>query len=295
MNKTTFLGEKPINRIGYGAMQLAGPGVFGPPRDPEAARAVLRRAVELGVDHIDTAQYYGPDVVNDLIRDALHPYPPDLKLVTKVGGRRDAEGAWLPAQSPEELRDGVEANLRSLGVERMDLVNLRRMDHGDGPAAVPLAEQLGTLEDLREEGKLDLIGVSNVDRDGAEQALELVAVAQIQNSYSIIDRGDEPMIDLCREREIAFVPFFPLGSAFTGGPARIAQDPSIAGVASKHGATPAQIALAWLLARYDRMLLIPGTTSVAHLEENLAAIEVELDEDDIADLDGVEQVGRPLG
>ncbi len=294
MNKTTFLGHKPINRIGYGAMQLAGPGVFGPPRDPEAARAVLRRAVELGVDHIDTAQYYGPDVVNDLIRDALHPYPPDLKLVTKVGGRRDAAGAWLPAQSPEELRDGVEANLRSLRVERMDLVNLRRMDHGEAPT-VPLAEQLGTLDDLRQEGKLDLIGVSNVDRDGAEQALELVAVAQIQNSYSIIDRGDDPIIDLCRERDIAFVPFFPLGSAFTGGPARIAQDPSIAGVAEKHGATPAQIALAWLLARYDRMLLIPGTVSVAHLEENLAAIEVELDEDDNADLDGVEQVGHPPG
>src|SRR5690242_16735587 len=158
MNKTSFLGDKPVNRIGFGAMQLAGPGVFGPPRDPDAARAVLQRAVELGVDHIDTAQYYGPDVVNDLSREALHPYPDNLKLVTKVGGRRDDQGAWLPAQRPDELRAGVEDSLRSLRVERMDLVNLRLMDHeasGD-----LMAEQLGTLEDMRGEGKLDLIGIS---------------------------------------------------------------------------------------------------------------------------------------
>jgi len=162
MNKTSFLGDKPINRIGFGAMQLAGPGVFGPPRDPDGARAVLRRAVELGVDHIDTAQYYGPDVVNDLIRESLYPYPEDLKLVTKVGGRRNDEGAWLPAQSPAELRAGVEDNLRSLRVERMDLVNLRLMSaEPDGDL---LAEQLGTLEDLRREGKLDLIGISEARR-----------------------------------------------------------------------------------------------------------------------------------
>jgi aryl-alcohol dehydrogenase-like predicted oxidoreductase len=294
MNKTTFLGGRPINRIGYGAMQLAGPGVFGPPRDPDAARAVLRRAIELGVDHIDTSQFYGPDVVNDLIRETLHPYPENLKLVTKVGGRRDETGAWLPAQAPQELRDGVEANLRSLRVERLDLVNLRRMDDGAGPT-VPLAEQLGTLEELREEGKLDLIGVSNVDLDGAAEALGVLDVAQIQNSYSIIDRGDDPIVEFCRAREIAFVPFFPLGSAFTGGPAKLARDPTIAGVAERHGATPSQIALAWLLARYERTLLIPGTTSIAHLEENLAAIDIVLDEEDIAELDAVEQVGRPLG
>src|SRR4051794_29278749 len=165
MRRTTFLGDKRINRMGLGAMQLAGPGVFGPPRDPDAARAVLRRAVELGVDHIDTSQYYGPAVVNDLIREALHPYPDELKLVTKVGARRDDEGAWLPALAPEELRAGVEANLRSLRVERMDLVNLRVMgDHG--APGVPEPEQLGALEDLRREGKLDLIGVSNVDVEG---------------------------------------------------------------------------------------------------------------------------------
>jgi aryl-alcohol dehydrogenase-like predicted oxidoreductase len=292
MNKTTFLGDKPINRIGYGAMQLAGPGVFGPPRDPDGARAVLRRVVELGVDHIDTAQYYGPDTVNDLIRETLHPYPEGLKLVTKVGARRDQAGAWLPAQTPEELREGVEANLRSLRVERMDLVNLRLMEEGEAPA-VPLVEQLAALEDLRKEGKLDLIGISNVDLARAEQALELVDVGEIQNSYSIIDRKDDPIVDLAREREIAFVPFFPLGSAFTGGPAKLAQDPIISDVAEKHGATTSQIALAWLLARYERMLLIPGTTSVAHLEENLAAIDVELDRDDLAQLDAVVQVGSP--
>jgi aryl-alcohol dehydrogenase-like predicted oxidoreductase len=294
MNKTTYLGDKPINRIGLGAMQLAGPGVFGAARDPEAVRAVLRRAIELGVDHIDTAQYYGPDVVNDLIRETLYPYPENLKLVTKVGGRRDETGAWLPAQTPEELREGVEDNLRSLRVERMDLVNLRLMDEGEAPS-VPLAEQLGTLEDLRHGGKLDLIGISSAGQERIEQALELVDLGEIQNSYSIIDREDDPIVELAREREIAFVPFFPLGSAFTGGPAKLAQDPTISKVAEKHGATASQVALAWLLARYERMLLIPGTTSVVHLEENLAAIDLQLDVDDLVELEAVEQVGRPLG
>jgi aryl-alcohol dehydrogenase-like predicted oxidoreductase len=287
------LGNKPINRIGFGAMQLAGPGVFGPPPDPDGNRAVLRRAIELGVDHIDTAQYYGPDVVNDLIRESLYPYPEQLKLVTKVGGRRDENGAWLPAQTPEELRQGVEDNLRSLRVERMDLVNLRLIDEGEA-AGVPLAEQLGALQDLRQEGKLDLIGISSAGQERIEQALELVDISEIQNSYSIIDREDDPIVELARERDIAFVPFFPLGSAFTGGPAKLAQDPMISRVAEKHGATTSQVALAWLLARYDRMLLIPGTTSVTHLEENLAAIDIELDDDDFAQLDTVEQVGRPL-
>jgi pyridoxine 4-dehydrogenase len=283
MNKTTYLGDKPINRIGFGAMQLAGPGVFGPPRDPDAARAVLKRAIELGVDHIDTAQYYGPDVVNELIRDTLYPYPENLKLVTKVGGRRDEAGGWMPAQTPDELREGVEDNLRSLRVERMDLVNLRLMEEGEAPA-VPLAEQLGELEDLRQEGKLDLIGISSAGREAVEQALGLAQISEIQNSYSVIDRQDEPIVELCREREIAYVPFFPLGSAFTGGPAKLAQDPTISKIAEKHRATASQIALAWLLARYERMLLIPGTNSVAHLEENIAAIEVQLDTGDLAEL-----------
>src|SRR3954463_11044575 len=220
MTQTSYLGDKPVNRIGFGAMQLAGPHVFGPPRDPDAARAVLRRAVELGVDHIDTSQYYGPDVVNDLIRETLHPYPESLKLVTKVGARRDEKGGWLPALAPDELRAGVEDNLRSLRVERLDLVNLRLMDDEDAPE-VALAEQLGTLADLRAEGKLELIGLSNVTRATVEEALDLVDIACVQNSYSIMERAAEDVLELCAERGLAFVPFFPLGSAFTGGPAKL--------------------------------------------------------------------------
>jgi aryl-alcohol dehydrogenase-like predicted oxidoreductase len=296
MTPTSFLGEKPINRIGFGAMQLAGPGVFGPPRDPDAARAVLRRAIELGVDHIDTSQYYGPNVVNDLIRESLYPYPDNLKLVTKVGARRDEQGAWLPALSPAELRSGVQDNLRSLHVERMDLVNLRVADEHGGPG-VPTAEQLQTLQALRREGKLDLIGISNVTLDGARFAIEQTErgeLGEIQNAYSVIDRADEAIVDLAREHSIAFVPFFPLGSAFTGGPAKLAEDPAIAQVAAKHDVLATQVALAWLLAHYERMLLIPGTTSVAHLEENLAAADVTLDDEDMAALENAEHVGRPI-
>src|SRR4051812_9494707 len=289
MNKTSFLGDKPVNRIGFGAMQLAGPGVFGPPRDPDAARAVLRRAIELGVDHIDTSQFYGPDVVNDLIRETLYPYPDGLRIVTKVGARRDDQGAWLPALSPEELRAGVEDNLRSLRVERMDLVNLRLLEGAD----VPLAEQLGTLEDLRREGKLSLIGISNVPRATVEEALEVVDLACVQNSYSILDRSGEDVLELCREQDLAFVPFFPLGSAFSGGPAALAAEPAGARGADKHGATPSQVALAWLLHRDERILLIPGTSSVAHLEENLAAGELRLDAGDLELLDEVQPV--PVG
>jgi pyridoxine 4-dehydrogenase len=292
MNKTSFLGDKPINRIGFGAMQLAGPGVFGSPRDPDGARAVLRRAVELGVDHIDTAQYYGPDVVNDLIRESLHPYPEDLKLVTKVGSRRNGGGAWLPAQSPAELRAGVEDNVRSLRVERMDLVNLRLMSaEPDGDL---LAEQLGTLEDLRGEGKLDLIGISEAAAGTVRRALDLVDIAEVQNAYSVVNRSGEDVLELCIEREIAFVPYFPLGSAFSGGPRQLAQDPVIAGVAQRRGITATQVALAWLLYRYERVLLIPGTSSVEHLEENMAVADVELDEHDLAELENAAQLGDPV-
>ena len=291
--QTAKLGDHDVRRIGFGAMQLAGPGVFGLPRDRDAARAVLRRAIELGVDHIDTSQYYGPDVVNDLIREALHPYPVGLRLATKVGARRDAEGGWLPAQQPAELRAAVEDNLRSLQVERMDLVNLRLLP-GDGAPEVPLAEQLGALEDLRAEGKLALVGLSNVTREQAEAALELVAVASIQNGYSLLDRSSEDLLELCRQRDLAFVPFFPLGSAFTGGPAHLATDPIVSRIATKHGATPSQIALAWLLHRDERILLIPGTSSVAHLEQNLAAGAVALDAADLTALEEVKEVGDPL-
>lgn len=286
MTQTAKLGNKTVNRIGFGAMQLAGPGVFGPPRDVDAARAVLRRAIELGVDHIDTSQFYGPDVVNQLIHDTLHPYPEGLKLVTKVGARRDEKGGWLGAQSPAELRAGVEENLKTLEVERMDLVNLRRMPAGESD--VPLAEQLGELEDLRGEGKLDLIGVSNVTRDEVERALELTDIAGVQNPFSILDRSGEDVLDLCIARDLAFVPFFPLGSAFTGGPAKLAADPAIAAVAEKHGVLATQVALAWLLARDERILLIPGTTSVSHLEENVAAGDTALDDEDMDRLATVE-------
>ena len=289
-----MLGGRPVRRIGFGAMQLAGPGVFGPPRDPGAARAVLRRAVELGVDHIDTSQYYGPDVVNDLIREALHPYPEGLRLATKVGGRRDDKGAWLPALRPDELRAGVEDNLRSLRVERLDLVNLRLLEGEDTPD-VTLAEQLGALADLRAEGKLDLIGISSVTRATAEEALDLVDIACVQNSYSILERDGEDLLELCAERDLAFVPFFPLGSAFTGGPAKLAADPAVARVAARHDATPSQVALAWLLHRDEHILLIPGTSSIAHLEENLAAAAIALDADDLEVLDDVQPAGNPLG
>jgi aryl-alcohol dehydrogenase-like predicted oxidoreductase len=292
MNTTSLLGDKPINRIGFGAMQLAGPGVFGPPRDPEGARAVLRRAVELGIDHIDTSQYYGPDVVNELIREALYPYPESLKLVTKVGGRRDDVGGWHPALSPAELRAGVEDNLRTLRRERMDLVNLRLFDEHDGDGH--LAEQLGALEDLRQEGKLDLIGLSNATADTARRALELVDIACVQNAFSIVNRPEEDELQLCEERELAFVPFFPLGSAFTGGPKQLATDPAIAEVAARHGATPSQIALAWLLHHSARTLLIPGTSSIHHLEENLAAGEIEFDSADLQRLEDAVQVGDPM-
>jgi pyridoxine 4-dehydrogenase len=292
MTKTSSLGDKPINRVGFGAMQLAGPGVFGPPSDPEGARAVLRRAVELGVDHIDTSQFYGPNVVNELIREALYPYPEDLRLVTKVGGRRDDAGGWLPAQSPAELRAGVEDNLRTLRLERIDLVNLRLFDEHDSEGRLP--DQLGALEDLRREGKLDLIGVSNASADTVRRALSLLDVACVQNAYSVVNRAQEDVLAVCEEQDLAFVPFFPLGSAFTGGPTQLASDPAIAEVADRHGATPSQIALAWLLHHSERILLIPGTSSLAHLEENMAAVEIDLDDSDMRRLEDATQLGDPL-
>jgi pyridoxine 4-dehydrogenase len=296
MNQTAPLGAHSVKRIGFGAMQLAGPGVFGPPRDPDAARAVLRRAIELGVDHIDTSQFYGPNVVNELIREALAPYPAGLRIVSKVGGKRDAAGGWLGAQRPEELRAGVEENLATLGVDSLAVVNLRLMDAegGDAEPPVSLAEQLGTMEDLRREGKIEAIGISNASREIVDEALELVDLACVQNAFSIVQRDCQDVVELCAERGIAFVPFFPLGSAFTGGPAAIAADPAVAGVAAKHGVTTSQIALAWLLHRDPHVLLIPGTSSVAHLEENLAAAGVSLDDEDMAALESVRQVGDPL-
>jgi pyridoxine 4-dehydrogenase len=247
MSQVAALGSRTVSRMGFGAMQLAGPGVFGPPRDPDAARAVLRRAVELGVDHIDTSQYYGPDVVNELIRESLAPYPEKLTLVTKVGARRDERGGWLAWNRPEELKQGVQDNLRTLGVERI-AVNLRMLDHPDGSAEVPLAEQLGALVELREAGAVEFIGVSNVTLRTLQEAIALTELACVQNAYSILDRSGEDVLQLVSEHGLAFVPFFPLGSAFTGGPAKLAADPEIAAVAAGHDATPSQIALAWLFA-----------------------------------------------
>jgi aryl-alcohol dehydrogenase-like predicted oxidoreductase len=291
----SFLGDKPVHRIGFGAMQLAGPGVFGPPADRDAALAVLRRAVELGVDHIDTAQFYGPHVVNELIREALHPYPEGLRLVTKVGAVRDADGGWVRAGEPDQLKEQVRENLKALDVERIDLVNLRRFERDDpGADETGLAEQLGALAELRDAGDIDMIGVSNVTAQTVRTAIDTVGVGEVQNAFGLLDRSDEPTLELCREHGVSYVPFFPLGSAFGGGgPRALAADRHVSAVAAKHGVTPTQVALAWLLARYDRLLLIPGTSSVAHLEENLAVLDIELVAEDLAALDLVEPA--PVG
>jgi aryl-alcohol dehydrogenase-like predicted oxidoreductase len=284
--QTARLGPHTVNRVGFGAMQLAGPGVFGPPADAAAARAVLRRAIELGVDHIDTAQFYGPDVVNELIRDALHPYPAGLRIVSKVGARRDSRGGVLTATHPDELRAALEANLQTLQVDALALVNLRLM----GPETrgrIPLAEELGALVTLQDEGKIESIGLSNASVDEVAAALEMVDLGEVQNAYNIKLRDDEAVLRFCADRDIAYVPFFPIGRPFTGGPRPLAQDPTISSVAAKHGATPAQIALAWLLHTDEHILLIPGTSSLAHLEQNMATAAIALDDDDMAALNGV--------
>jgi pyridoxine 4-dehydrogenase len=283
---TSQLVGRSVRRIGFGAMQLPGPGVFGPPRDRGEALSVLRRAVELGVNHIDTAQYYGPDVANELIHEALHPYPDDLVLVSKVGGARRADGGWIPAQRPEQLRRGVEENLRSLAVDRIDVVNLRLMDqeHGaDGPA-VRLEDQLATMVELRREGKIGGIGLSNVSAEQLEVALSHTEIACVQNHMSLLQREGEGLLERCREQAIPFVPFFPLGSAVPGIP-KVTDAPAVREVAQRLDATPAQVGLAWLLTRSPDVLLIPGTSSCAHLEENLAAGDVVLDADALAALD----------
>lgn len=285
---TVALVGRPVGRIGFGAMQLPGPRVFGPPRDRAEALAVLRRAVELGVNHIDTAQYYGPDVANELIHEALHPYPGDLVLVSKVGGARNADGGWIPAQRPEQLREGVEANLRSLEVERVDVVNLRLMgeDEGEPDPSVVFEEQLATMVDLREEGKIGGIGLSNVTLEQLRVGLAYTPIACVQNQMSLLQREHEPLLELCHERGVPFVPFFPLGSAFPGMP-KVSEQPEVIAVADRLGATPAQVGLAWLLARSPEVLLIPGTSSLAHLEENLAAGQVELDAQALGQLEDI--------
>ena len=252
MDKNATLGTTSVARVGYGAMQLAGPGVFGPPKDEDTAIAVLRRAVEAGVDHIDTSDYYGPYVVNELIATALAPYPDDLVLVTKVGARRDDTGAWLPAQSPDELRAAVHDNLKRLRLDRIDVVNLRLMGGADGgPADGSLEQQFSTLAELREDGLIGELGLSNVTVDQLAQARTIAPVVCVQNMFNVTARQDEPMLDLCAEQGIAYVPFFPLGG-FQPLQAQVLHT-----VAARHGATDRQVALAWLLHRSPAILLIP--------------------------------------
>jgi pyridoxine 4-dehydrogenase len=286
---SAVLAGRSVARIGFGAMQLPGPGASGPPRDRDTALAVLRRATELGVNHIDTAQYYGPDVANELIHAALHPYLDELVLVSKVGAERDALGGWIPAQRPEQLRAGVEANLRSLAVERIGVVNLRLLDAGqadeaDG-AGVDLDSQLAEMVSLRDEGKIGGIGISNVAIDQLRRALP-AGIACVQNAYSLLDRAGEPLLDLCREHNLAWVPYFPLGSAFPGV-AKVTEHPAVLAAAATLGATPAQVGLAWLLAHDPHILVIPGTSSLDHLAENVATARVQLDDGTMAILDGL--------
>lgn len=283
---TFSLGTLPVHRVGFGAMQLPGPGVVGPPPDHDAAIAVLRRAVELGVDHIDTAQFYGPDVANELIREALHPYPEHLVLVSKVGTFRDQKGAWLPGQRPEQLRSAVEDNLKTLGVDRLGAVNLRLMDHR--PASdnqqVALEDQLAEMVALREEGKIAGVGISTATRAQVEQAIEQADIVCVQNAFSLLDQSDAEVLDLCQRSGVAYVPYFPLGSAFPHMP-KVTDDPAVQAVATRMGASPAQVGLAWLLTHRDNVLLIPGTSNLAHLEENLAVSGIHLTAVDIEELE----------
>jgi len=271
--ETALLAGRPVHRMGFGAMQLPGPGVFGPPPDRDRALAVLRRAVEAGVDHIDTAQFYGPVVANELIHEALHPYPMGLVLVSKVGAARDERGQWLGAQRPEELRAGVEANLASLELDQVPVVNLRRHPGSD----VPFAEQLGAMVALREEGLIGGIGLSNVDLAQYVAARAMTPVACVQNAYNLADRSGQDVFDACRADEVPFVPFFPLGSAFHAENP-VLGEAAVIETARRLNATPAQVALAWLLQQAPTVLLIPGTSSLGHLEENLAAAELVLDQ-----------------
>jgi pyridoxine 4-dehydrogenase len=269
-------------------MQLPGPGVFGPPRDHDQALAVLRRAIELGINHIDTAQFYGPNVANELIREALHPYPDNLALVSKVGARRDDTGQWLPAQEPDELRASIEENLRTLEADRLAAVNLRI--HAGDPSAIGDVDrelfdrQLTAMIKARDEGLIGGIGLSSISIEHLNVALDRTEIVCVQNAYNMVDRTSQPVLDACIEHGIAFVPFFPLGSAFTPDNPVLGH-PAVQREAAKLGRTPAQIALAWTLSVAPNVLLIPGTSSVGHLEENTAVADIELDDETKRELD----------
>ncbi|WP_223634971.1 aldo/keto reductase family oxidoreductase [Corallococcus sp. EGB] len=281
-SSSTFpLGGRPVKRLGYGAMQLAGPGVFGPPKDPDAARAVLREVVARGVNHIDTSDFYGPHVTNQLIREALAPYPDGLVIVTKIGARRGNDGSWLPAFSREELTQAVHDNLRNLGLDVLDVVNLRFMFDTHGPAEGPIEEALTVLADLQRKGLVRHIGLSNVTARQVAEGRRIADIVCVQNHYNLAHRDDDALIDSLAKDGIAYVPFFPLGGFSP------LQSSTLSSVAARLGATPMQTALAWLLHRSPNVLLIPGTSSVGHLRENLAAGELKLPEDALQELDSV--------
>ena len=271
------LARFSVARMGLGAMQLPGPGVMGPPRDHDEAVAVLRRAVELGVNHIDTAQFYGPDVANELIAEALHPYPENLALVSKVGGRRDETGAWLPLNEPADLRRDLEANLRTLGVDRLAAVNLRLFE-SEAPDQL-FDDQLSVMIAARDEGLIGGIGLSEITREHLLHALGRTEIVCVQNAFNLVHRASKPVLDECTARGVAFVPFFPLGAAFSRPNNPVLGNELVKDTAERLGRTPAQVALAWTLSVAPNVLLIPGTSSVRHLEENLAAGDIELDDE----------------
>ena len=278
---TFRLGDLPVNRLGYGAMQLSGRGIFGPPRDREMALAVLREAVSSGVNHIDTSDYYGPHITNQLIREALHPYPDDLVIVTKVGARRGKDGSWIPAPSPEELKRGVHDNLRNLGLDVLDVVNFRSTFGIEEPAEGSIEASVAALADLRQQGLVRHIGLSNVTPAQVAEGRRICDIVCVQNHYNLAHRNDDALIDDLAHDGIAYVPYFPLGG-FTP-----LQSSSLSEVAQRLGATPMQVALAWLFHRAPNILLIPGTSSLAHLRENLAAAELNLPEEAINQLNSV--------
>jgi pyridoxine 4-dehydrogenase len=281
---TFTLGGRAVKRLGYGAMQLAGPGVFGPPRDRDAAIAVLREAVTRGVNHIDTSDFYGPHVTNELIREALHPYPTDLVIVTKIGARRGEDKSWLPALSAKELAQAVHDNLRNLRLDVLDVVNFRSMWGHLEPAEGSIEAPLTALADLQRQGLVRHIGVSHVTPTQIAQARRICEIVCVQNHYNLVHRHDDALIDSLARDGIAYVPYFPLGGFSP------LQSSTLSDVARRLGVTPMQVALAWLLRRAPNILLIPGTSSLGHLRENLAAAELELPSDALAELDGMASV-----
>jgi len=281
MTKTFLLGDREVRRMGYGAMQLAGPGVFGPPKDRDAAIAVLREAVASGVNHIDTSDFYGPHITNQLIREALHPYADDLVIVTKLGAVRDSDGGWLPAQEPEDLERGIHDNLRNLGLDALEVVNMRMMGDVHAPSEGSVEKQITALAELQQRGLIRHIGLSNATPAQIAEAQRIVNIVCVQNHYNLVHRADDALIDELAAKGVAYVPFFPLGG-FTP-----IQSSALTDIAATIGATPMQVALAWLLQRAPNILLIPGTSSVGHLRENLHAAQIELNDEILAKLDAI--------